>query len=151
MAQNISGFGFQVVLTSNSTFLIPTILTQFADDADPMAATDQQVADSAMGLNGDKVNWSVAKKIEIKLSVIAETPDDRSLAILLEANRPGRNKKVAYDNIQMVLNYPSGRIVTLTNGSIEVGAPMPTIQSAGRYKGNTYQFSFENAVNVWTN
>jgi hypothetical protein len=118
-------------------------LTQFADDADPFDLPSIQVADKAMGLNGDLVVWSRANPINTTVNIIPNTEDDRNLAILLNANRVSRGKNSSRDVITMVGIYPDGRTVTLSNGKITDGAPGISVASAGRMKTKAYQFSFE--------
>ena len=145
--QNISGFGLQVQLVASVTF--PTVgfpITQFADDADPFDLPSLQVADGAMGLNGDLITWAKANPIKITLNVIPGSPEDILLGILLEANRPGLGKSVARDVITMTGIYPDGTFISLINGTITDGLPGNSVASEGRLKSKSYAFSFENKV-----
>ena len=146
MGYDISGFGTRIQLQASVTFPASIGLTQFADDSDPIDVTTQEIMDSAMGLNGDLVTWSTAKPIKFNLSFKPDDDDDKNLSILLEANRPGKNKRVARDKLQMVVSYPNGILITLTNGKISAGQSFTGIQSAGRMKSKTYTFVFENVI-----
>lgn len=141
--QDVSGFGLRIRLTASVTFPAGITLTQFADDADPFDLPSVQVADKAMGLNGDMVVWSRANPIVTTLNVIPNTEDDRNLAILLNANRVSRGKNSARDVITMVGVYPDGRTVTLSNGKITDGVPGNGVASSGRLKTKPYAFAFE--------
>lgn len=141
--QDVSGFGLRLRLTASVTFPAGITLTQFADDADPFDLPSIQVADKAMGLNGDLVVWSKANPINTTLNIIPNTDDDRNLAILLNANRVSRGKNSSRDVVQLVGVYPDGRTVTLSNGKITDGAPGLSVASSGRLKTKAYQFSFE--------
>jgi hypothetical protein len=141
--QDVSGFGLRIRLTASVTFPAGITLTQFADDADPFDLPSIQVADKAMGLNGDLVVWSRANPINTTVNIIPNTEDDRNLAALLNANRVSRGKNSSRDVITMVGIYPDGRTVTLSNGKITDGAPGISVASAGRMKTKAYQFSFE--------
>jgi hypothetical protein len=141
---NISGYGFRINLIASNTYPVGINLTQFADDADPFDAPSLQIADKAMGINGDLIVWSKANPINITLNLIAGGQDDILAGILLEANRVGRGKIGARDIITMSGVYPDGRIVVLTNGVITDGIPLNSIASAGRLKSKSYAFSFEN-------
>ncbi len=143
---NISGFGLRANVVASTTFPVGVVITQFADDSDPLDAPSLQIADSAMGLNGDLITWAKANPIKVTLNVIPNSTDDINLGILLEANRPGRGKIGIQDVITISLSYPEGNFVTLTNGAITDGIPFSPVSSAGRLKTKTYSFTFENRV-----
>src|SRR5574343_1608278 len=110
---NISGFGLQIQVIASVTFPSGFTLTQFADDADPFDLPSIQIADKAMGLNGDLVVWSKANPIPVTVNVIPGSDDDKNLAILYDANRVGRGKVSARDEITLVGIYPDGSTITL--------------------------------------
>jgi len=143
MANDVSGFGLRLRITASRTFPAGFTVTQFADDADPFDLPSIQIADKAMGLNGDLVTWSKANPINTTVNVIPGSEDDRNLAVLLEANRVGRGKSGARDTITMTGTYPDGRSVTLSQGVITDGMPGNSVASAGRLKSKTYAFAFE--------
>lgn len=143
MANDVSGFGLRIRLTASATFPAGFTISQFADDADPFDLPSIQVADKAMGLNGDLVTWSKANPIVPTISVIPGSDDDRNLAILLEANRVGRGKFGSRDTITMTATYPDGRTLTLSGGRITDGSPGNSVASAGRQKSKAYVFAFE--------
>lgn len=146
--QDVSGFGLRIRLTASVTFPAGITLTQFADDADPFDIPSVQVADKAMGLNGDLITWSKANPITPTINVIPNTDDDRNLAILLEANRVARGKLSARDVITLTGVYPDGRTITLSNGKITDGAPGLSIASSNRMKSKAYAFAFEGLSRV---
>lgn len=146
--ENISGFGLQINILASNTFPVGLLITEFADDADPFDLPSLQIADSAMGLNGDLISWAKANPIKVTLSVIPGSFSDINLAILMEANRVGRGKIGARDIITMTGIYPSGSFITLTNGIITDGIPGNAVSSAGRLKSKTYNFSFENKISI---
>lgn len=143
MSNDVSGFGVRVRLVASVTFPAGITLSQFADDADPFDLPSIQVADKAMGVNGDLVTWSKANPILATLNLIPNSEDDRNMAVLLEANRVGRGKFSARDVITLTGIYPDGRSVTLSNGAITDGMPGQSIASAGRLKSKSYAFAFE--------
>lgn len=144
--QNISGFGLIVNLIASNTFPLGLTITEFADDSDPLDLPSVQIADSAMGLNGDLITWSTANPILASLNVIPGSEADIGLAILLEANRVSRGKIGARDTITMVLNYPSGNFVTLIGGIITDGMPSSAVSSEGRLNTKNYNFAFESRI-----
>lgn len=146
--QDIAGFGLQINLIASVTFPAGIVITQFADDADPFDIPSIQIADKAMGLNGDMVVWGKANPIALTLNVIPQSDDDRNLAILAEANRVGKGKSGARDRITLTGVYPDGRTVTLNEGAIMDAMPGDSVASAGRLKSKAYIFAFENKVSA---
>lgn len=144
MANNISGFGASVRLVASTTFPTGITITQFADDSDPIDIPSLQIADKAMGVNGDLYTWSKANPLPFTLSVGPDTNDDINLAILLEANRVAKGKKSALDDITVSILYANGSTSTYSGGSITDGMAGNAIASAGRLKTKTYVFAFEN-------
>ena len=144
--QNISGFGLVANIIASNTFPVGFIVTEFADDSDPLDAPSIQIGDSAMGLNGDLIVWSKASPIKVTINVIPQSLSDINLAILLEANRVGRGKTGANDTITMNLIYPNGNFVTLSTGIITDGMPFNSVASAGREKSKSYAFTFEGKI-----
>lgn len=144
MNGEIGGFGLVITLRASNTFPVGLVVEQFADDADPFDFPDIQVADVAMGLNGDLLTWSKAVPLPVTLSVVPESDDDNNLAVLLAANRVGKNKQSARDVITLVGQYPSGYIVTLDHGKLTNGSISNSIASAGRMKSKQYKFAFQN-------
>jgi hypothetical protein len=140
---DISGFGLSVQINASVTFPSGFNVTQFADDSDPFDLPSLQIMDKAMGLNGDLVTWSVAQPINVTINVIPDSEDDRNLSILLSANRVGRGKQSARDEISMTGIYPDGSTVALTPGKITDGMPSSGVASSGRKKTKTYSFTFE--------
>ena len=144
MNGEIGGFGLVITLRASNTFPVGLVVEQFADDADPFDFPDIQVADVAMGLNGDLLTWSKAVPLPVTLSVVPESDDDNNLAVLLAANRVGKNKQSARDVITLVGQYPSGYIVTLDHGKLTNGSISNSIGSGGRMKSKQYKFAFQN-------
>lgn len=144
MANNISGFGASVRLVASTTFPQGITITQFADDSDPIDIPSLQIADKAMGVNGDLYTWSKANPLIYNMSVGPDTDDDINLQILLEANRVAKGKTSALDDITISVLYPDGSTATYSGGTITDGMPGNAIASAGRLKSKTYNFAFEN-------
>lgn len=142
--QDISAFGIRVQLYASVTFPAGITLSQFSDDADSLDIPSQQIADKAMGVNGDLVVWSKANPLNITINMIPSTPDDVNLSVLLEANRTSRGKRSAQDSITIVALFPDGRTLTYSPGKITDGMPGNALASSGRMKSKPYQFTFEN-------
>lgn len=143
MTHNVSGFGLQVNLVASVTFPAGVVLTQFADDADPFDLPSIKLSETAMGLNGDMVSWSKAAPTTVTLNVIPGSEDDLNLEILADANRVGKGKTVARDEITLTGTYPDGHTITLSGGVITDAMPGNGVASAGRLKTKAYAFAFE--------
>jgi hypothetical protein len=141
---DISGFGLTGRVVASNTFPNGFTVQGFADDLDPLDAPDLDVADTGFGLNGDMVTWSRPTGIEITLGVIPNSDDDINLEMTMEANRVAKGKRGARDVIDIVVNYPDGTIVTLSQGKIIRGRPINQVTSAGRLASKPYVFRFEN-------
>jgi hypothetical protein len=145
---NISGFGLGITILASNTYPVGIQITQYSDDSDPLDIPGLQIADSAMGLNGDLIVWSKANPIKATVSVIPQSDNDKDLSILLSSNRPGKGKAPVRDVISMVIGYPDGNFVLLSNGVITDGTPLSPVASSGRLKTRTYSFTFESYVGV---
>lgn len=142
--QDISAFGIRVRLVASVTFPAGIDVTQFADDADSLDVPQQQIADKAMGVNGDLIVWSKANPLNVTMNLIPASGDDRNLSVLLEANRVARGKRGARDVITLTAIYPDGTTQTWSQGRITDGVPGKGLASSGRMKSKPYMFSFEN-------
>lgn len=146
MANNIAGFGISVRIRASNTFPSGLLVTQFADDSDPLDVPSLEIANSAMGVNGHKVVWATANIIPMTLNIIPGSEDDKNLQALFEANRVGRNKAGAKDEITAIVTYSDGSRTTLTAGSCDAFVPTNAVSSEGRFKTKPYLFSFENRI-----
>lgn len=143
---DISGFGTRVTIRASTTFPVGFTVTEFADDADGIDNPSLQIADKAMGLNGDLLTWSRANPLNLTLNIIPGSDADRNLSILLEANRVGKGKSSARDVITLTYTLPDGSGLIYSRGAITDGMPGRSPASSGRLKTMQYQFSFENKV-----
>lgn len=146
MTTDISGFGASVVVVASNTFPAGLPITQFADDSDPVDMPSIQIADKAMGLNGDLLTWSKANPLPLTISVVPGSEDDVALGIIAEANRVGQGKTSAADIITLTVAYPDGSFITFSQGKITDAPFGKSIASAGRMKSKTYVFTFQNKV-----
>lgn len=145
---DISGVGLSVRILASNTFPIGFVVDEFADDSDPLDFAAIQLAETAMGLNGQLIRWAKATPIPMVMNVIPDSNQDVSLAILAEANRVGRGKTSAKDEITAIVTYPDRAPVTLTGGAIIEAPSSSSTASAGRKKSKAYTFNFENKVGV---
>ncbi|MBO4556642.1 MAG: hypothetical protein J5706_07770 [Elusimicrobiales bacterium] len=147
MAEDITGSGLKVKIIAVPTFPAGIDITQFADDQDAINFGDQDIAETAMGLNGDLVVWGKPSAINITLSVIPDSEDDKNLGILYDMNRIAKNKVSARDMITMTVSYPGKDPKTYTNGKLIGGTPGNSVSSNARLQSKQYRFAFENKIN----
>lgn len=146
MAGEIGGFGLQVTLIASVTFPAGIVLTQFADDADPLDSAAIEIANAAMGLNGDLVTWSKAVPVPMAINLIPQSDDDRNLAVLAEANRVGKGKRSVRDVITATVIYPDGTSMIASNGRLLTAMAMNSVSSSARMKSKSYTMAFQNKV-----
>jgi len=146
MAKDVSGFGTVVTLQTDFTFPQGLVITQFADDSDPLDLAAIDIADKSMGLNGDLITWAKAVPVPLVLAVIPGSDDDQALQLLAEVNRPNIGKPSAGDTIQANVRYPDGSSANLTNGRMMNAAFGKSIAGSQRLKTKIYTFAFENIV-----
>ena len=144
MSTDISAFGIRVQIFASVTFPAGITITQFADDGDSLDVPQQQIADKAMGVNGDLITWSKANPLNLTLNIIPASDDDRNMSVLLEANRVARGKRGARDVITLTAIYPDGTTQTWSQGRITDGIPGKALASSGRMKTKPFAFTFEN-------
>ena len=141
--ENITGFGLKVNIVASNTYPSGVVVTEFADDADPFDIPVVQIADKAMGLNGDLIVWSKANPLVVTINVIPNSENDKDLAYLVEANWVGKCKSSTKDVISLVAVYPDGTTYTYKDGAL-TDAPVGTpVSSSGRFKTGAYSFAFE--------
>ena len=146
MSQDISGFGSKVALNCSITFPAGIEITQFSDDSDPLDLASIEVADKAMGVNGDLITWAKANSIGMVLNVIPGSPNDVNLQILFDNNRPSQGKIVTADVINAVVTYPDGTVSSFGPGRLMAGMPGKSITGSGRLKTRSYVFAYQGKV-----
>jgi hypothetical protein len=142
---NITGIK-SLNVKASVTFPAGFTVSQFADDTDPLDSASIDVQSTAMGANGDLIVWNSPKPIPVTIGVIPNSDDDKNLSVLLEANRKGKNKKIAQDEITMTITYADNSTITLSAGAITSGIVVTSSSSDNRLKSKPYGFMFENKV-----
>lgn len=150
MSVNISAFGLSANITASATFPNGFTVTEFPDDTDPLDSPDLEIAQTAMGLNGDMVTWTHPEGIEIVIGVIPGSQSDINLGVLHNANRVAKNKTSAGDKVSAVFTYPNGSVVTCSEGVMTTGPVLSSVSSSGRKKSKQYRFKFEQVTKAGT-
>lgn len=152
MSLNISIFGLSIAIQASNTFPQGFVVTEFADDADPLESPDMAIADKGMGINGDLMVWQKPAVIEVTIAVIPNSQADKNLSILAEANRMSKTKgRVPLDKVTMTAIYQDGRTITLSQGMILSAMFVNGGQSSGRLTTRKYHFCFEDRVETLPN
>lgn len=142
--QDVSGFGSVINLTASETFPTGIQVNNFAADTDPFDMASIDIADKAMGLNGDFIVWARANALPLSISVIPGSTADQNLQILADANRVGPGKPSVGDVINAAVVYPDGSSTQFFNGRL-MSAPFgKSVAGSGMQKTRTYVFAFEN-------
>jgi hypothetical protein len=139
---DISIFGLTGQVIASNTYPNGFEISAFADDGDPLDSPDLQVADTAMGPNGDAVTWSRPEMIEVVVNVMPKSQDDINLTCLEDANRVAKGKSGAKDIITIVWTYPDGSTVTGSEGKMISGPILSSGTAAGRLKTKRFVFRF---------
>jgi hypothetical protein len=141
---NISAFGYVISIIASNTFPVGFTVTQGAGDGDPLDMPSVKIGDLVLGVNGDPISWNKAVPLPMTVSVIPGGLDDINLGVLANANRVAQGKSSAQDIITATVVYPSGTVVTLTQGAITDAPFGSSLSSDGRIKTRQYGFMFGN-------
>lgn len=139
---DVSGFGTGIVVVALQSFPMGFTLSKFADDVDPISAKDVEATGYEMLYDGTLYSFDKAAPVEVAVSVIPSSDDDINLKILLASKKGAKKLLPLPDVTSMVVTYPDGGRVILSNGTILRGPMMDSIESTGRRKSNTYTFVF---------
>src|ERR1700743_750486 len=140
--QDISVFGLEANVVASATFPNGVNITAFANDGDPLDSPDLEIADVAMGPNGDTITWTRPQLVEIVTSIIPQSDDDLNLTALVDANRVAKGKTSAQDLITIIWTYPNGMKVTCSDGKIVTGPVVQSGTAEGKAKSKRFAFKF---------
>lgn len=139
---DVSGFGTGIVIVALQSFPMGFSLSKFADDAEPISAKDIEAVGYEMLYDGTLFSFDKAAPVELSVSVIPGSDDDLNLKILLSSKKGAKKLIPLTDVTSMVITYPDGGRVILTNGTILRGPLVDSIETSGRRKSNTFTFVF---------
>ena len=142
---DVSTTGASVTISSTVTLPVPVPITHFADDKEPFQIDDQEITGDGMGLNNDLVVYTKPIPVYVKISVVANSPDDIALYTLFEMNK-ATGTTHAFDICDMTILIPNiAKPFRYINGKIKSGPPGPTSSQDGKNQSHTYGFVFEKA------
>ncbi len=138
---NIGFAGAVAIITADVTFGgTPFAITYFPDDTDPFALDDIEIADMAMGANGNTVSWAKAAVQPFSLAVIAGSEDYINLKALLDANTVTENQTPNNDSITISRVMPNGTKMEISGAVITGGSSAMSFTSDGRVKTPVFMF-----------
>ena|ERR1700739_2112698 len=139
---DISGSGTSVTVVALQSFPMGFTLSQFADDIDPLAADNVEATGFEMLYDGSLFAFDKAAPIKLTIGVVAGGSDDINLKIMLQSRKSNVSLLPFPDVLSMVITYPDGGRIILSNGAMISGPLVDGLQSAGRKKGNAFTFVF---------
>jgi hypothetical protein len=153
----VSMAGSVVTLTSSNGGTL--VVTEFAEDADPISISDLEVRKGGMNLNGNLVSWAAPNPITVSISLIPGTKSDVALSNFIRACHLGGKSNTIGDAFikTMTIAIPtsvgssSGSLAisksskkwTFSNGFITSGPVGQGSGSDGKATTKTYTFTFE--------
>jgi hypothetical protein len=139
---DVSASGTKVNIIALQSFPIGFSMESFADDIDPLVAEEVESSGFEMLYDGSMFAFDKAAPIKITVGVIAGSSDDINLKIMLQARKSNVKILPFPDYVSMVITYPDGGRVLLSNGLLMTGPLADTVQATGRKKGNAFTFVF---------
>ena len=134
---DVSATGVSIFIKSSVSFPTGFFVEGMADDTDPLGFSEMTVAEADTNANGDLVVWGKPHVLTPKLAVVAGSPADDNLQIMLAARENGVREEV-----EMTVTYPDGSSVTASEGVLTTGTKGKTVSSAGRTATRSYGFAF---------
>lgn len=139
---DISAFGTGINIVATTSFPYGFPLSQFADDEDPISIEDLEVSGFEKLYDGSIFTFDKTSPVLLSVGVMPNTDDDANLKILMQMRKSSQHILPLPDTTSMVITYPDGGRVILSNGTILKGAIADSITAQGRKKGNVYHFVF---------
>lgn len=130
------------ISASVTTGGVPTPLTAFPKDTDPVDVPNVTLGGMELGTNGDPITWSEATPKELTLAIIPNTPEHVFMQQLVQLNTPEKGKRANNDKITLTRTMPNGAVLLCEDGKLMEGAPALSQASSGKLKTVTYKFSF---------
>lgn len=146
MSVDTSATGITAIVVASGTYPSGFPVSEWSGESDPLDVPEITIREYQSGCNGDLESWKKVNPIQVKLSVIANTPSDTYLTFLFNSNKPAKNRKTSNDKITITFTYPDGEVKTCINGFIDTGTPIKSVASSGKLKARTFGFTFEDII-----
>lgn len=143
--KNVTAFSTSVSIVSTVTFPFGFQITQFSDDEDPIKFNEKIVQGTKVLLNGKILAYKTAKPIEVSISVIPGSEDDKMLSLLQAASNVKNQLIPVEDTVVMTISYPN-EIAIYNGGALVAGPAGKSVKTSGRFASNTYRFVFTESI-----
>ena len=142
----ISFNGGYMMLFAVPTYPTGVKIATFDAGQDPLDFGNVDIATAEMGVNGDMVAYRTPYSISITFNLIPFCAEDKILENIVNADRIQKGKNSAKNNIEMMVNYGNGRVITLTDGTF-TNVPLGFGGSSdGRTATRSYTIVFRNSL-----
>jgi hypothetical protein len=139
---DISAFGTGITIVSTASLPVGFQITSFSDDEDPLTIEQCDVSGFEKLYDGSIFTFDKTSPVLLSVGVMPNTDDDINLKILLQARKSSVSLLPLPDTTSMIIVYPDGGRVALSNGLMISGPIADSITASGRKKGNVYHFVF---------
>jgi len=136
---DITAIGTKIIL-QDLLFPQGIVLTYGSQDQTFWEVDDPTVANVMVGLNGHQISHSTPSVITLRISVPANSEDDKNLKAILSYNRP-QGMVVNIDSIQISKIEPNGSRSIYGDFRIISGAIDNTANADGSFSTRTYTFA----------
>lgn len=139
---DISAFGTGITIVATSSFPVGFQLSSFADDEDPLNVENTEVSGYEKLYDGSIFTFDKTSPLLCSVGVMPNTDDDINLKILLQMRKSSARLLPLPDVTSMIICYPDGGKVAMSNGTMLSGPLADSLTAQGRKKGNVYHFVF---------
>lgn len=139
---DISGFGTGITIVATTSFPVGFTLSSFADDEDPLNVENTEVSGYEKLYDGSIFTYDKTSPLLLSVGVMPNTEDDINMKILMQMRKSSPQILPLPDTTSIVICYPDGGKVAMSNGTILSGPLADSLTAQGRKKGNVYHFVF---------
>lgn len=139
---NISGYGLKATIVAVQTFPSGFTVKSFADSTNALTFEIMEPVGYKVLFDGSLFCFDKGAPVIVSIGVLPQTDDDINLKLLLTSKKSTSSWAEFLDITSMVVNYPDGGKVVLSNGSIISGPVGDTVLASGRRDCNVYKFAF---------
>lgn len=139
---DLSGFGTGITIVSTGTFPQGFTLKQFSDDEEPLSIENTEVAGYEKLYDGSIFTFDKTSPLLLSVGIMPNTDDDMNMKILLQMRKSSKQILPLPDTTSMIIGYPDGGKVAMSNGTMLSGPLADSLSAQGRKKGNVYHFVF---------
>lgn len=139
---DISAFGTKINIVATTSFPMGFSLSAFADDEDPLSVAEVEVSGFEKLFDGSIFTYDKTSPVLLSVGILPNSDDDINLKVLMQMRKSTTSILPIKDVTTMIVTYPDGGRIALSEGTILSGALADSITRQGRKKGNVYHFVF---------